>query len=175
MRSDEPLASSVEYEVIKVKEGIAVPATVQVATEVPFTIVANDNEIATLMCTPQNLEELAYGFLYTSGIINHKNDVASYDCDDSKWVARLELRDMPELSVLNKRLYTSGCGKGVMYSSIVEISSRHPIRTSFEVDYNALVALMQWLQQSSVLFKKSGGVHTAAVSEGGALPAAGID
>ncbi len=175
MLSDMPLDSSVEYEVIKVREGKAESVRVIVATEIPLTIEVNEAETATLMCTPKNIKELCYGFLYTNGIIKKKDDVLSFTCDESKWVARLEVKDKPDLSLLNKRLYTSGCGKGVMYSSVVEIAARHPIKTSFKVKKEKLVALMRWLQGSSELFRKSGGVHTAALSEKGEIPQVAID
>ncbi|NIM20572.1 MAG: formate dehydrogenase accessory sulfurtransferase FdhD [Candidatus Latescibacteria bacterium] len=175
MGSDTPLGTSVEYEVIKYKSGSAEPAKVQVATEVPFTIMVNETEVVTLMCTPENLEELCYGFLFTSGIIESRDDVVSYLCDESRWMAQVTIEEMPDLSMLSKRLYTSGCGKGVMYSSLVEITSRHPLKTAFKVDKDALIELMRWLQKSSDLFKKSGGVHSAALSENGKTPKIAID
>jgi FdhD protein len=62
-----------------------------------------------------------------------------------------------------------------MYSSVLEIASRHPLTTSLTVHRGALVELMRWLQKSSGLFKSSGGVHTAALSEAGETPKIAID
>jgi FdhD protein len=175
MQSDVPLDSSVEFEVIKVREGKAESVKVLVATEVPLTIEVNGTEIVTLMCTPKHVKELCYGFLCTSGIIQEAEEVLSYTCDEAKWVARVKVKDMPDLSMLSKRLYTSGCGKGVMYSSQAEIAARHPLKTSFKVKKETLILLMRWLQGSSVLFKKSGGVHTAALSKKEKIPQTSID
>jgi FdhD protein len=175
MDTDTPLGSSVEFEVHKVKGGDAVTTTARVATEIPFTIVVNETEVATLMCTPENLREFCFGFLFTSGIIKGRDSVTSYSCDETKWLAEVSVKDTVDLPMLTKRLFTSGCGRGVMYSSVVEIASRHALKTDFTVEGDALIDVMRWLQKSSDLFKSSGGVHTAALSHGGRIPELAID
>lgn len=175
MQSDLPLASSAEYEAVKVKGQDTTPTTEVVATEVPFTILVNETELATLMCTPENLKELCYGFLFSNGIIKKQSDVLFYECDEAKWVGRTEVAETPDLSLFEKRLYTTGCGKGVMYSSVAEAALRHPLKTSLQVERETIIELMLWLQKSSELFKKSGGVHTAALSENGRIPRIAID
>ncbi len=175
MQTDMPLSSSVEYEAIKVIQGSAVSTKVLVATEIPFTIQANETELVTLMCTPANLKELCYGYLFTSGIIAGADEILSYDCDEAKWVAHVKVKGMPDPSVLRERLHTSGRGKDIMHGSVSDISTRRALVSSFVIDKDALLRLMRRLQRSSSLFKKSGGVHTAALSERKEMPKITID
>lgn len=40
-----------------------------VATEYPLTIYVNDQELVTIVCTPEYLEDLVVGFLTSEGIV----------------------------------------------------------------------------------------------------------
>ncbi len=46
-----------------------------VTREFPLTIILNNEELVTLLCTPQNLKYLAIGYLASEGIINNKNEI----------------------------------------------------------------------------------------------------
>ncbi len=58
-------------------------AEVNVVREVPLTIYYNDEEVATLMCSPYQTEELAYGFLHNEGFIQVPEDVYNIRQDPS--------------------------------------------------------------------------------------------
>ncbi len=167
--------ASLEVDVVRRKNNIVEKTTGLVATEVPFTMVANDIEIATLLCSPIWLKELCYGFLYTSGFIKSAGGITSFSLDTEKWVAHMELKKMPEVSHMQKRLYTSGCGKGVIYSSMYELAFRKPIENTMTIHWEKIVSLAKWLQHSSELYKTAGGIHTAAVSINGEKPVEAMD
>ena len=164
-----------KFEVTKIEQGISKKHSVQIATEVPFTIVANNVEIASLMCTPSNLEELTVGFLFTSGFVTDADEIQAYHLDEQQWRADVRLEKNPDPEIMSKRLYTSGCGKGVMYSSMIEITSRQPLGPGFTIKAEAIPKIMKWLLTSSALHKATGGVHTAALSLSGRLPRIAID
>ena len=56
--------------IIKYKNNEFETFTDKVATEFPLTIYINDTEFATLVCTPDHLEELVIGFLENTKLIN---------------------------------------------------------------------------------------------------------
>ncbi len=167
--------ASVEMDVVRIKNGTVEQKVEDVAAEVPFTITANDIEIATLLCSPIWLKELCYGFLRTSGFIKSVQDITSFSLDTDRWVASCEIANLPDPSLTHKRLYTSGCGKGVMYASINEIAYRKPIRNKMKITSSKIISIARWLQQCSELYKKTGGIHTAALSIGGEMPEAVLD
>ncbi len=116
MKHSDTLGMSVDFEVVQIKKGNATNTITSVATEVPLTIVANDEEIATLSGSPDHLREFVYGFLFTAGFIQKAHDVQAFWCDETKWRIEVKLNNPPEPNLLTKRLYTSGCGRGVMFS-----------------------------------------------------------
>ena len=42
--------------------------------EYPLTIILNEKELITLLCSPKDLKYLVVGFLYSEGIIKEKNE-----------------------------------------------------------------------------------------------------
>ena len=169
------IGTSQDFKVVRIRRDKVTQDIASIATEIPFTIVANDLEIATLMCTPSNLKELTVGFLFTSGFITKADEIKRYAQDEQMWRADVVLESPPDPEILSKRLYTSGCGKGVMYASMVEVSSRHPLNHGFTVSAHRIPELMRWLLSSSDLHSKTGGVHTAALSLDGQTPATFFD
>lgn len=165
----------VEIDVIKIKQDSMTTGPNPVATEVPLTIEANGVEVATMMCMPSHLEEFTHGFLYTSGFINTAAHVHSYHCSETRWQVSVRLHKDPDLEMAGKRVYTSGCGKGVMYSNAVALASRRPLGTDFRVKKESLFQLVKWLQSSSELFKATGCVHTVALSQNAEIPQIVID
>lgn len=161
---------SVPMQVVRVKRNSIERTDQPIATEIPFTISANGTEIVTLLCSPSELRELTTGYLYTSGLIAKASDVLEYSCDTKRWLADISLARDPDPKILEKRLYTSGCGKGVMYASIAEVSSRRPIETDLTVTREQVTEVAIWLQRCSELYRETGAVHTAALSVEGAIP-----
>ena len=168
--TDDQLGGFTDFDVISVKNGTAAEARQSVATEVPCTIVVNDSEVATIMATPTHFKEFAVGYLYTSGMINEAHEVTGFSCDDKRW--RLDVTTTREVdaALLGKRLYTSGCGRGVMYSNVMMLASRHPLDSQFHVTQESVSHCVKWLLSCSSLYKETRGVHTAALSMGGELP-----
>jgi FdhD protein len=173
--TDQPLGGEVELEVLRIEDGVATPQRQAVATEVPCTIVVNGQEVVTALLTPTFLEEFAVGHLFTAGVINSAAEVTACRCDETKWRLDVETPRAIDLALLGKRLYTSGCGKGVMYASVAELSARRPLAAGPAVASAKLVACMRWLLSSSSLFRRTHGLHSAALSAGGELPALLID
>jgi FdhD protein len=154
---------SVEIPVTRFKEGVASESFAGVATEVPLTIMANGIEIATLLASPANIRELTYGYLFTSGFINGANDVLNYHCDTQRWVAEATITKNPDPEMMRKRLYTSGCGKCAMYASVQEISLRRPVDSPLRISSALISDAASWINESSSVFKETGGVHAAGL------------
>jgi len=165
-----PLDALVGFDVMRLKQGTMTEETVSVATEIPFTIVANETEIATLMCTPLNLEELTVGFLFTSGFISGIKDIKSYRCDEQMWRADVELENDPDSELLEKRIYAAGCGRGVIYASATEFASSDPLENDLVIEGERIIEITKYLQTCSELYRATGGVHTAVLSTKGKIP-----
>lgn len=165
MTDIQPFGSSVEMDAIRYSHhGDLQKVSVTVATEVPFTILVNGREIATQACSPIDLREFVYGFLFTAGVVQGRGDIIKLVVDDARWCVDVTIKREVDLDLLGKRIYTSGCGRGVMFSSVVGMASRKPLQDDFSVPPDLIGRSMKWLQNRSDLHRVSSGVHTAGVS-----------
>ena len=55
-----------------------------VARETTFTILLNKKKLVTLNCSPEKYKYLGLGFLYTSGILQKKEDIISLDINEKQ-------------------------------------------------------------------------------------------
>ena len=136
-----------------------------VAEEVPVTIFAAGEELATLLASPSDLDELAVGFLHSSGLIEGFAAIEDVRVDERQWCVRVALRGGarvdPEL--LTRRLFTPGCGRGTLFYSRADIAHT-AARGEVRLDREALLAMMSEFQKSSPEFQDTGGVHSAALA-----------
>ncbi|MFA4851775.1 MAG: formate dehydrogenase accessory sulfurtransferase FdhD [Bacteroidales bacterium] len=158
-----------EFEVIKVNKEESCKIFVPIASEVPITITGNGIEICTLMCSPCNLKELSFGFLYNSGFINDLSDIRSFDYDETKCHINLTLRNTPDSERLKKMVITVA-GKGIKYTGFDEIPSYKPLDFNFRIEKEKITAAMEWFQDSSKIYKATGCVHSSALSANGNIP-----
>jgi len=165
----------VKMEVFRFRDGAFTRALQNIAREVPCTIIVNDVEIATLSCTPADLREFAAGFLFTAGLIDNIGELLACDIDSARWNLVCSVSRAPDLGLINKRTYTAGCGKGIMFSNLNELLARSPIDSGLSVTAGHIALLSNWLQHSSDLFRETGGVHTAALAVRGDLPEWAVD
>ena len=54
----------------------------EVAREFPLTVMFNDEQLATLLCSPDDMENLAVGFLYSEGLIREKEEIKGITLDE---------------------------------------------------------------------------------------------
>jgi len=175
MQKNEELRPSTQLSVIKVTSSSVITNEEAIATEIPVTIMAGQTEIATQQCSPSYLRELIYGFLFTAGFIGSAGDIKSCVIDEIKWVAHLEMDEIPDPELLSKRIYTSGCGKGVTFAHLSEAAARLPLQSDLTITKQQVNSLARWLQHTSELYKSTRGIHTAALSVGGNEPEEAID
>jgi FdhD protein len=126
-------------------------------------ISVNGCELATFMCSPIQLEELALGFLRSEGLIQSCADVEVLHLADSGACVDIWLRNV-QFTPPTRRIITSGCGGGVTFD---DLSNRHaPLLDDLTVTPQQIIHLMQALHQAAELYNEVRGVHTSALSDG---------
>jgi len=138
-----------------------------VAREFPLTIVLNNQELVTLLCSPTNLKYLATGFLFSEGLLKSKDEIKNIVVDDRRGVVRVEAEEGGELGrdVLFKRLITSGCGRGASFYSAADVLSQTKVESQTELSLIEVFALVSEFQHRSQIYKATGGVHSAALCD----------
>ncbi len=138
-----------------------------VAKEFPLTIILNDQELVTLLCSPGNLRYLAVGFLFSEGFLKSKDEIKKVIADDRIGVVRVETEGGVELArdVLFKRLVTSGCGRGASFYSAADAQGRVKVESWIEISTLEVLNLVSEFQHRSQIYRATGGVHSAALCD----------
>jgi len=153
------------FTITKIRENVREIAEDVVAQEVPFTLNLGKLELVTLLCSPFDLEDLARGFLFTSGIIKNLSDIKRITIDSQRWSCYIDVADTEVEKLMFKRLYTSGCGRGALFYNVLDIMHRSKIISEFKINSAAVGKLMLNFQKRSEVYLKTGGVHSAALAD----------
>ena len=137
------------------------PVDGDLIVEKPVVLYVNGELWLTFMCTPNQLESLAIGFLYNEGVIDSLDQVAdTYICDNGD-VIDIWLNHSVKKPKEWKR--TSGCTGGYTAIDLHSISTEFGNGTSLEV--GEVRQLVEKLFGSQQLYSKAGGVHTSVLTD----------
>jgi len=133
-----------------------------VVREFSVTITLNNQEVVTLLCSPQNLDYLAVGFLASEGLIKGKDDIKKIDVDPPRGTVRVKTKKdiQPAHQPPSKRLITSGGGRG---ASSDPTRGQAKVESDIEISAPQVFTLIDDFVQRSEVFKATGGVHSAAL------------
>jgi len=138
-----------------------------VTRELPVTIILNNQELVTLLCSPKDLEYLAVGFLSSEGFIQSKDEIKKVAVDEERGVIRLETVEDKGVvqDVLFKRIISSGCGRGASFYSAADAASQK-VESQTKVSADEVFTLVNEFQHGSHLYLATHGVHSAALCDG---------
>lgn len=149
----------------KTPGGIAERRDDIVVQESPVTIYLNGDEIVTLLCTPEYLEDLAVGFLASEGMLKGREELKEVTADYDKgqvWVS--SNRPAPLAGQLFvKRYLTTGCGKGTTFYNVLDATRCRTITSDIVISTGKILELMRHMHDCSSLYRLTGGVHSAAL------------
>ena len=143
-----------------------------VTVEEPLEIRLNGEALAVVMRTPQNDLELAAGFVFTEGIVEHLSDLGTVSyCPQAQPPnlqnvvdARLTSGAEVDLEKVKRNFYASSscgvCGK----ASIDAIRTNAPsIEADFQISVDVLYGLQKRFRESQEVFEQTGSLHAAAL------------
>lgn len=108
----------------------------EVIIENYFNIHVDDKKVATLMCTPSDLECLVIGHLYSLDLINSIEDIISIDLDTNDAYVKIHKN----------------------------ISEKNDVEPGvFELDRYEIFNLSKTFQNNSEVFKRTGGAHSCGL------------
>jgi len=150
----------------------------EVANEYALTISVQGEEFATLVCTPERLDELVVGFLASEGIVRRAEDIAELQLDAAGGFARVGLVRAPGGDALtrhSKRWIGSCCGKSRQFYLQSDARTAKTVMSRTTVKATQCIEAMRRLQEGSDAFRRTGGVHNAALCSPDALLVARTD
>lgn len=140
----------------------------EVAREFPLTVLFNEEQLATLLCSPDDMEALAIGFLYSEGLITNKGDIREIFLDARKGFVRVDTdsANVVDRELFLKRVITTGCGRGISFYNFADLDQkRQKIESDIKISPTAIIALMLEFQTRSEIYQKTHGVHGAALCD----------
>jgi FdhD protein len=135
-----------------------------IVREFPLTIILNGQELVTLLCSPADLKYLAIGFLFSEGQVKNKDDIKRVILDEAKGVVRIETAETMDSETVFKRLITPGCGRGASFYSAAD-SGLEKVESNLTLKATDVFELMKEFQHRSLVFRATGGVHSAALCD----------
>ncbi len=138
-----------------------------VAREFPLTIILNNQELVTLLCSPKDLKYLAIGFLFSEGLLEGKDEIKKIIVDDQRGVVRVETDEDKAMAneLVFKRFITSGCGRGASFYSATDVQNQTKIESKIEISTREVLSLVRDFQHRSQVYRTTGGVHSAALCD----------
>lgn len=159
-------------EIIAIRNGEWITTADEAVVETPLTIYLNGEELVTLLCTPDQRESLALGFLRTGGMISSLADVAAYRLQEDGKAVEVELT--PGARDRSGEPAGERCGRGLIHPKgnpggvspgAAEDLPRSPAGGGKpRLAEGEIHDLMGELQKRAVLFKATGGAHSAALA-----------
>ncbi|MCK3658891.1 sulfurtransferase FdhD [Pasteurellaceae bacterium Pebbles2] len=137
------------------------------AVEMPVALVYNGISHTVMMCSPSDLEDFAYGFSLTEGIIDKPSDIYGIDlvesCKGIEVHIELATRCFVRLKELRRTL-TGRTGCGICGSEqLDQVTKKLPkLDRTFCFNLNLLDDCLNKIQQAQVLGAQTGSTHAAA-------------
>jgi FdhD protein len=125
-----------------------------VTAEIALKIMLNDEALATLLCSPVNLNYMAAGYLFSEGLIKCREDIKKLTVDEQNSTVYLETRDTGSIAPEK----SPGRGHASMASS-----QEYKINSQLKVRSDSIFKLVDEFQARSEQFKETGGVHGSAL------------
>lgn len=158
-------ATPKSWEILRFYNDVSWAEAEEIVSEFPLTVVLNGEEFATIVCSPTDLKELLIGFLASEGIIRFYKEIKTIQIDEDLGFAYIEI-SRPLNAIQqdhSKRFIGSCCGKSRQFYFKSDVKTAKTITSKLSVSVDQCFSLMAKLQTESKQFKRTGGVHNAAI------------
>lgn len=139
-----------------------------VVREFPLTIHINKERIVTLLCSPKDFTYLSLGFLLSEGLIKEKSEIKAIEIDEKKGMAYIEVmgKENTFQRISEKAKISKGCSGGSLLYNVKDKLHDIPLDNNMKISYKKVLSMMKEFSGKSELFQNTGGVHSAALSDG---------
>lgn len=138
--------------------------------ERPVTLYLNDVEVATVQSTPENLSDMAVGFLVSEGLLSDRELFRSVDLDTKRGIVYVNSDEaVPEDLIHKTRYITSGCGKGITFSSVGHARGLAKLEQERFVTADDIHEWIAEMARRSDEYRERGGSHSCGLVVNGTL------
>lgn len=141
-----------------------------VVIETYLNVMLNQEELATMVCSPQAYRELAVGYLLSEGILNDYEDLREISCDEQQQIVRVYTgKPWSSQKSAAYRQVNSCAGRGQqgLQANRDGIEAGHNEHVLFSPEQ--IFAMVAELEKKGETFRLTGGTHSAALGDQGKL------
>lgn len=129
----------------------------KVSIEKTINIFINIRKIASLLCSPLDLKELAAGFLISEGIIDSLDLIKKIEVKGTNIIVSSDIFQ-PDIEYWME-VRSSGCvGVQKSWEDLIQ-----PIETNIEINPEIIFKAQKLLRDKNVIWKETGGTHAAGI------------
>jgi FdhD protein len=140
-----------------------------VAVEAPIKVFLNGKHLATVMASPQNLAEMAFGLLIDEGVVPQPGDVVNVSIDKNEvWVESRRI-NLDRFKSISAGVIVTSCSSRTDFHRVIEELKMSPLPLEQRVEASDILDMAAELVKRSVTFRSTGGVHSAALFIDGAM------
>jgi len=158
-----------EVEAYSLQNGVCDKCLAPLICEKKTPLLVNGHEVARLLALDTEIEELALGFLFTECLIDSPDEVRSLRLDREKWRVEVELTRPLDYGLPDHVEFFTNGGRGRTFLARWFKEKVVAVKSDYQTESRTISALMGQIQESSALFRSTGGVHTAALALDGAI------
>lgn len=133
-----------------------------IAIEKRLRVSVNGKEVISLYCTPSMIKELVVGFFLTEGILDGKFCLDEISIKDVGEEIAVDIPAKGEIGTEGLTV-TSGCVGGLTFNRKRDFEK---INDSFSIEVAAIETVFNEFQKRGKLYRLTGCVHSAALSDG---------
>ena len=127
-----------------------------------------------MQCSPAQFEDLARGFLCTTGLLPLDKASAHISCemlgDETRADVQLDVPDGTLAQLRENLVAGTGCGLGFFtVKGLDPLDCQRRVNLSFKTTHAELNSVMQEFQKRSDVYRRTGGSHSAGIAAEGAL------
>ena len=153
--------------IIQDRNGMVEEIEDAVVQEIPLTVYLNHVELATLVCSPGAYEELAAGFLLSEGLLHDPKEIVELAYRDDQgilWIETSAAKDTTGtyLSRHSAGYYGQNTGGSHAITAARQLT---PLADATRFPGTYLLNLINDLEEQATTFKRTGGVHNAALAD----------
>jgi len=147
-----------------------------VLIETPIDLFINSEPVANIICLRKDLKELAFGFLFSIGVINSADDVKEIKISELDSNIHITLQNSINLNLddfnMNpvSRVVDTTCGipspwREVIKKSLDNSNTEELLKSkeSIRINSNTIFSAIKKMQISTPLYRETGGCHGAAI------------
>ncbi|MDI7741742.1 formate dehydrogenase accessory sulfurtransferase FdhD [Lysinibacillus fusiformis] len=163
------MEKSVTREILRIENNQVKQVEDLVVTEYAVTVKINQQELVTMVCTPEHVEDMVMGYLASERIIRSFEDIEDIWYQEEEGFVHIKTKQINPIfqQIQNKRYITSCCGmsrQGFVFANDALVSKKmEDIHVRITTD--DCFRLMRSMQDAAVTFQETGGVHNAALCD----------